>query len=284
MLFEGLASDLMASTNMGLEGILSQMKAAVPKGKSKSSTHAEKLAWLSFLGQRLHQHVERGRRDCRLEEKRTVLLETGVPLEHQHGQSWTRPDMRWLMGELRAWRLANAAADKTEEATERERLFSLWASWDELQRVSAVSALETGGESGTAPERKRKKKKEKARKVVAPEEAWWDCGDEDFPLRPAILQEHLQSHMSNSSRGIAGLANKAQRAREAERGKLIIRDKNSIAPDKVYTHRHACTELHPGLCAFRDMDIYRNALLLDKNLEIALTEKYKHSFCCSGLR
>ena len=279
LLFDRLLEDLLNATNMFVEGILAQLKAAVPKGKAKSSSHAEKLAWLSYLGQELHQHLESGRRDCRREQDRGTLIQAGVPLEHHYAQpTWERPDVRWLNANLYAWRSANQAASQVEEDAERRRFISQWRAWDAVERATALSVLERNITAGTAPQQKKMKPDKKQRKPTAPIDPWWDCGDQEWPLRPPLLQEFLQAHTSNRSMGVAGLANKALHARDAERCNLIVRDQNCIPDDKVYVHRLPCTELHPGLCASRDHAIYGKAILLAKNLETALDKSWLHKF------
>ena len=74
-----LARTLLKSTNMHLEGLLSEVKASVPKGKR--ARHAEKLAYTSHLSRLLKQHLAHGREDCRGEDRRRTLLSRGAPVE-----------------------------------------------------------------------------------------------------------------------------------------------------------------------------------------------------------
>jgi hypothetical protein len=66
-------------SNMRLEGTLSEIRAAVPKGKSVTS--AEKQAYLPYLGQVVKVHLQRGGHDPRGPDTSSELLEQGVPLD-----------------------------------------------------------------------------------------------------------------------------------------------------------------------------------------------------------
>jgi hypothetical protein len=59
---------------------------------------------------------------------------------------------------------------------------------------------------------------------------------------------------------------------------MIVKDTHDIGDDKVFRHRHSCSEKHPGICATRDCAIYLQCLALAKNLEAALDDKYKGRF------
>jgi hypothetical protein len=96
-----LTHDLTPTTNMALEGLLAEIKAAVPKGKK--SQNAEKVAMLAFLGKVLKQHIASGRKDCRGSESRQALLSKGVPLEHQPQAQPCRSDTRWRNVSLAQW-------------------------------------------------------------------------------------------------------------------------------------------------------------------------------------
>ena len=61
-----LARTLLKSTNMHMEGLLSEVKAAEPK--AKRSPHADRLAYLSHLSRLIKQHLARGRLDYRGDE------------------------------------------------------------------------------------------------------------------------------------------------------------------------------------------------------------------------
>ena len=66
-------------TNMGLEGLLSQIKASVPTSQRRRPT-AERLAFAGYLTQLLQRHKSHGHEDCRRPVSREELLETNVPI------------------------------------------------------------------------------------------------------------------------------------------------------------------------------------------------------------
>ena len=87
-----LARTLLKSTNMHMEGLVSEVKAAVPK--AKRSPHAERLAYLPRLSRLMKQHLARGRLDYRGDERRETLLSRGAPLEGS-GKRSRRADTQW---------------------------------------------------------------------------------------------------------------------------------------------------------------------------------------------
>ena len=78
-LLRHLSRRAVRSTNMHVEGLLSEHKAAVPEGRG--SANAEKVAYLAHLSQVLKQHFRAGWRDCRGELRRAELVHRGVPVE-----------------------------------------------------------------------------------------------------------------------------------------------------------------------------------------------------------
>ena len=282
LLFKRLLQDLLLSTNMLLEGTLSQIKAAVPRGKARGSVNAEKVSWLGLLAQTLHRHLQRGRRDCRSHEGRDTLLASGVPLEHWHAPGVSRPDKSWFWHQYNAWKSANTSASDTDSLGERRRLHSMWNNFSQAERLASVSLLssrQAEREKEQAEKRRRKQQEpEEVDEALAPEDSFWDAGSFEWPLRPEILSEYLQSHCSNRSMTTAGLANKAHTARAAERHRLVIQDEACIQDSTVFAHRHHCSARHPGLCAERDLALYDEALLLGKNLETALGASCLHKF------
>ena len=64
---------------MGLEGLLSEIKASTPKTKGAASM--EKLGHLGFLQQLMKQHLGEGKADARGDEVPAKLIAEGVPLE-----------------------------------------------------------------------------------------------------------------------------------------------------------------------------------------------------------
>lgn len=272
-----LAADLIPTTNMMLEGLLSEIKSAVPKGKQKAGTNAEKLAWLSHLSQLLRAHMSSGRRDCRGPADRSSLIQSGVPLEHRDFTKRRRPDTRWRNVHLSRWRIRGGLGDESDEA---RRLAAQWAAFSDADRDAAISALDAEGVDGDVDV-------DVASAANGCEvcggdgdgpDDWFDMGDQEWPVRPDVLHEFLQKHPAHRSHGVPGIANKACAVRDAERGFLVVSD--VAKDDVVYVHRHPCVELHPGLCATRDRAIYDDALKLAKNLETTLDKRFLHRYFC----
>jgi hypothetical protein len=114
--------------------------------------------------------------------------------------------------------------------------------------------------------------------VEAPE--FWDCGDEDWPIRSNVLNSFLASHPAVETAGIPGIAGKANliRHHEHQGDLLIVNDAKDVPEEKVFRHRFSCHEAHPGLCAWADAAIYTDSLQIAKNLEAALDESFNHRF------
>jgi hypothetical protein len=72
---------------MRLEGVLSEMRAAVPKGKS--CVTAERVAHLAYLQQVLKSHLAQGFQDPRKESTAEEMLKENVPVERLSPHSWS---------------------------------------------------------------------------------------------------------------------------------------------------------------------------------------------------
>lgn len=110
-LLQRLAQKLLKSTNMQLEGLLSEYRAAVPTAKQAPSL--ERVAYLGHLSQLMKQHVKAGRDDSRGELSRSELIKHGVPLEKAPSAkeaSQTRPDVTWRNKRMNAWPAYGAPA------------------------------------------------------------------------------------------------------------------------------------------------------------------------------
>ena len=68
------------STNMGLERLLSLIKASTPP-TSNRAPGAERLLYSGTLTQFLHRHLRDGGCDCRGSPTREQLIEAGVPIQ-----------------------------------------------------------------------------------------------------------------------------------------------------------------------------------------------------------
>jgi hypothetical protein len=281
LLRQRLAYDLAPATNMMLEGFLSEIKASIPKS-GKRAPNAEKVAWLSHLSLLMKQHIAAGRHDSRGQEPRSTLIERGTPLEHQHVGLPARPFTRWRNITLARWKCQNPSASPAEVQLELERLSAMWSNeFTEAQRLAAISALDVTAAMFELPEDHPDDRADDDDAMGDDPmlvSDWWDGGDSSWPLRPDLLLDFLHGHSSSGSTGVAGIAAKASRVRDTERHTLIVKDEHDISDDKMYSHRHSCSELHPGLCAHRDGDVYTDSLALAANMERALDDRFKHSF------
>ncbi len=176
-------------------------------------------------------------------------------------------------------RLRETAGD---EQVEMARLAALWSNFSEAERVAEISTLDAESigidpaPGAAAPDNDNVERNDGDADAGAPE--WFDFADDEWPVRPDVIHRFLHNHTCHRSQGTAGIARKASFIREAERGILVVTDNT---PDSaVYVHRHPCTELHPGLCATRDSEIYERALLLVANLMAALDTRFLHRYFC----
>ena len=67
----------------------------------------------------------------------------------------------------------------------------------------------------------------------ADEPDMWDCGCQEYPVRPDVLDSYLDSHPSVATAGAAGIARKATAIRKyehTEQNILIVRD-TGLVPD-----------------------------------------------------
>jgi hypothetical protein len=260
-----LAKECATSTNMMLEGILAEFKAAV---KSTRAQNAEKTAFLSHLSQLLKQHFRLGRRDCRGELPRETLLAAGMPFEHETLARRPRPDARWRNYRFAQWKAQNPLA---VDADGYRELSAEWTSMTLDERAAAVASRDVPGECP-----------DDADDDTPTDLGMWDCGDTEYPVRPDVVMNFLADHPATSqSAGIAGVARRSRLVRAAERHRLIVHDQGGIANSAKFIHRHSCGERHPGLCAFVDRELYDDALQLALNMERALDDRFKHRFFCA---
>ena len=150
-----------------------------------------------------------------------------------------------------------------------------WRSFNDAERSAALRAVSPAGSVGRQPD------------LLPDQEAsheefrdLWDCGDHGWPLRADVLNGYVHSHPAHAAAGIAGVARKAERIREFGRGSLVVHNEDAAMAGRVYSHRHSCSEAHPGLCAFHDAAVYPNALKRAKSRERCLDRSFSHRFCC----
>ena len=106
-----------SATNMGLEGLLSMVKASVRSGKAGPT--AEKLVYSGLLTQLMHDHKSCGRRDSR-SVSQAVRDPDGLPLDRRPGQVRKRPDQAWKGAYLTWCRQHPSASLEDKEAMQVE--------------------------------------------------------------------------------------------------------------------------------------------------------------------
>lgn len=262
-LLRALSCRLARTTNMHLESLLSEIRAAVPFARKAPS--AEKVAYLAHLSNLMKHHLASGRSDSRGQWDRSRLLAHDVPVESRRPVApGTRPDIRWRNLLLARWRELNPLASASDLAARCRELSSEWSGMTLLERASALAALPDAShaDEGDMPEQSEDD----------PTEDLWDCGDRGWPVRPELVTQYAECHAASRTDGVpdAGLANKASRIRRHEIPGLLVQDSGAIPRQRKYHHRFSCTEAHAGLCAHRDSEIYAAALRLAKSLENAL--------------
>jgi hypothetical protein len=262
---------------MALEGLLAEVKAAVPKN-SKQSLNAEKVAMLSHLSKLLKEHLKKDRKDSRRGDSRAALIEQGVPLEHQKRTNPPRVDTHWRNSKIAEWKRGHPAATSADVSAQIQFFQQAWSAFSPVEREEALSLLDA-----TLPPQAAQLSESELPDIDQPEAMdisadWWDCGNYDWPVRPQVVQDCVHSHQSVQQEFGPGIANKAHKIRQHEQASMIVNDAFDIPDDRRYSHRHSCTECHPGLCATRDADVYLTCLALAKNLEAALGDKFRGQF------
>ena len=76
------------------------------------------------------------------------------------------------------------------------------------------------------------------------------------------------------------MARKAVAARRKVVSQLLVCDQGDVPDERKYEIRLSCQELHPGICAWVDRDIYASALKLAHNFEVYFDNDKLHKFAC----
>ena len=106
----------------------------------------------------------------------------------------------------------------------------------------------------------------------------FDFGCQERPVRTDVLKFFLEQHSEPAS--VPGVAKRAFRARRKVVSQLLVCDQGDIPDRRRYEIRPSCQELHPGICAFIDRDIYSSALKLARNFEVYFDKDKLHKFAC----
>ena len=213
-----------ATTNMGLEGLLAQVKAATPKSRRGGAPLAERLGYLGLLSQLLHDHMEAGNSDPRRDAGAVAELAA-------HGLLDRRPVAKKC-------RRGDQAADP-----------------------GGCGAAEPADDSGAA-------------EPAVPGLQEWVGRSKEWPLTADCLESLLRRE------GVArrGIVAAMGRIRWENRHLLLAQDAGLVPKEKTYKHRRSCSAAHPGLCATKDKDLYRDALTLAKAIEGQLPVAGLHTY------
>ena len=94
----------------------------------------------------------------------------------------------------------------------------------------------------------------------------FDFGCQEKPVRHDVLRAFLQQEDEHTSGH--GVARRAHAARRKAVSQLLVYDQGDIPDGRRFQIRPSCQELHPGMCAWIDRDIYSSALKLARNFEV----------------
>ena len=95
-------------------------------------------------------------------------------------------------------------------------------------------------------------------------------------MRTDVLSSFLRQGGGEASG--PGVANKSVAARRKAASQLLVCDQGDVPDERKYEMRLSCQELHPGICAWVDRDIYTSALRLARNFEVYFDDDKLHKF------
>ena len=114
-----------ATTNMRLEGLLSEIKAAIPR-RSSRGVHSEKQLHMGLISQLMKQHLGDGKDDVRAVTLRE-LVKGNVPVDVKApAPRYQRPDTSWVMQRWHRWRVDHRDASADESRQQLQHLHTLW--------------------------------------------------------------------------------------------------------------------------------------------------------------
>ena len=278
-----LRRNLVKSTNMELESLLARAKASVPY--SKRAPLSEKIVYNSFLNELMQDHIRRGRADSRGQESRTTLLERGVPLRQIRKVGAPHSHSRWMFVMFHRWKALHPCASREDAAQEYRAIVARWASMPDAERADEISRLPV---QWHVPEFE---SVELVDEESAPPEGFaaepadqdavnemFDFGDSDWPVRAEIVRSFLELQQEPGQASCAGAARKSLAARQNAVPGMIVYEQADIPDSRRYTIRRSCSEMHPGICAWADHDIYWRALKLARNFEVCFGQEKLHRF------
>ena len=222
-------------------------------------------------------HSLPGRVDSRGPESRSSLLERGVPLRQRPSKA-SRVDCRWVQIKINRWRALHPGASSDEWIQQIQVLRAQWAAMSVEERNREVHALPA-----------RWNQDERDAPVAASTEPhigfgasetgsdeFFDMGCREWPVRSDVLSSFLRQEDGKASG--PGVASKSAAARRKSASQLLVCDQGDVPDERKYEMRLSCEELHPGICAWADRDIYTNALRLARNFEVYFDNDRLHKF------
>ena len=256
------------STNMLLEGLLAEVKAACPR-PTASGANAEKFSYLGVLTQLMHKHLKAGKHDAR-STTFTDAKRAGVPLDIPRSESMHtrsgRHDAAYVMTRQHTFMKGNPSATVEQRGAERSRLFAEWAALGpEQQRAFAETR---GGTPGV--ELEDTSECDESNTLMS-----WDPGNRDWPVSPQALQLLQETCPSSHA---DGLANKMHKLRWAMCDRFVVKDEGLIQEHEVFKSCLSCSETHPGLCRTRDAKDLDRCLTLASVIERFFGQDELHSF------
>ena len=194
----------------------------------------------------MKEHLASGRGDHRGDPKRAELLTEGVPVETRPASARKRPDVS--MRHLESLRARPAGATESTSMTANN-------TGTPIREDLPSPSPENSGRDNEDNER-------------CVECGLFDIGDDRWPVRDDTLRSLL--HGGGVGAGFGGIAAKGNRLRAGSRNDLLVLDAKAIPDAKAYELEFGCDQLHRGLCATDDADVYDDAIILARNLERSL--------------
>ncbi len=215
----------------------------------------------------MKDHLAAGHKDSRGFDA-AEWARQGLPLERCRSQEpgAKRPDTTWINVKRDDFIKQHPHATPTEVAAHTAELRAAWKDLAPDGRAIELSSLGVAAQTQA-------------------DHAGMDGGDIDdidmhedgdlfwpgsvaWPVRESVLASTLCPAGAEFFQG--GVAKKAQSLREKNRRELVVQDAQDIPDDRTYSHRYSCMELHYGLCASDDAEIYERSRQLAGSMERCL--------------
>jgi hypothetical protein len=242
---------------MQLERMLNDAKHAATKRDCRLGV--ERLCYASSLKSALKQHMDLG---CRhpLAMNRKIMESAGLPVVSKTSSCKRRGPDAHRQPTGRSWvnrRVHEALRVHGDASTMSDLTTHYWQRWNSMSSPEQKAALlefgrpaapltDGGGDGEPLP--------------VPPPMPMFYCGDGDqWPVSPKVVSDFVGQD--------TGFCNAAWSIRKEAAEKLVVRDDGRLDGDKMFHRRAACNEVHPGLCASADSDVYTESCRLASHLE-----------------